>query len=92
MAEPRNRVVGVKREVLDRQYGHWCNACSLPSGVLVWVAVSSTSDPRVMVGVFPICDECEGTNITADGDRGWDALDDDADTDPALVPDDEDED
>lgn len=90
MAEPRNRVVGVKREVLDRQYGHWCNDCGLPSGVLVWVAFSNSTNPRVMVGVFPVCDECRGKNITADGTRGWDALDEDADLDPnALLDEDE---
>lgn len=89
MAEPRDRVVGVKREVIDRQYGHWCRDCGLPSGVLVWVAYSTNRDPRVLVGVYPICDECEGTNITADGDRGWDALDEDADMAPDLDEDDD---
>lgn len=65
MAE-RARTVRVRREIVAREYGHWCNTCSLPSGMRVYVAVWLNGKMHLQTHL--LCDDCSGTNITVGPD------------------------
>ena len=66
MATERSREVKVKREVVAREYGHWCNTCSLGSGMRVYVAVWLPD--RMQLQTHLVCDDCGGSNVTVDPD------------------------
>lgn len=66
MAE-RVRASQVKREIVAREYGHWCNTCSLPSGMRVYVAVT-LGRVNMHLQTHLVCDDCGGTDITVDPD------------------------
>lgn len=58
--------VHVKREVVAREYGHWCNTCALGSGMRVYVAASAGRSMRLETHL--LCDDCGGRDITVDPD------------------------
>lgn len=69
MAEQqRAHVVKVRREIVAREYGHWCNTCALPSGMRVHVAVWLRKKMHLQTHL--ICDDCGGTNITLNETTG----------------------
>ena len=65
MATPRARFVNlaIVVELIDRESGHWCNDCALPSGWRVLVSMSYP-DGRLTMHERLHCDECGGHNIT----------------------------
>lgn len=60
MAE-RARAVKVKREIVAREYGHWCGDCNLGSGMRIYVAV--WINMLMHLQVHMLCDDCGGSNV-----------------------------
>lgn len=52
----RHIVTTVAVERLHVEHGHWCTACALPSGWLIWLAVRYGT--RMHLERRTWCDEC----------------------------------
>lgn len=66
MAE-RERRVRVRAEVVERDLGHWCTDCRLPSGTRAYVAV--WLEGRLRLETHVVCVDCSGHNVTLDPDK-----------------------
>jgi len=62
MATEPTRKAPARYEVIDREFGLWCNACRLPSGIRVYIAVWANG--RMQFQTHLVCDDCNGRDVT----------------------------
>lgn len=63
---PGERVVRVVREILATETGHWCNTCSAPSGIRMWVTFR-LGEKMHMQDAYG-CGDCHSRDITVADD------------------------
>jgi len=65
MAVQRDRVTAVMVEIVDREYGLWCNRCMLPSAAVVHIAMSLGERTTMHRRMW--CFDCDsGDHVTRD--------------------------